>query len=160
MNIITLDLGTKTGWALYQEDTNTVTSGTFSCKDSRWVGGGMKFVNFINFVKSLYGKCQGSETLVYYEEVRRHVGVDAAHAYGGFHAFLIAWADQNTIPYEAVPVSTIKKHITGKGNAKKKEIIEAVNQKYNLRVKDDNEADAIAMMGVVLELHNKTATFL
>ena len=41
-------------------------------------------------------------------------GVDAAHAYGGFMAHLTAWCEHHQIPYQGVPVGTIKKHATGK----------------------------------------------
>jgi hypothetical protein len=63
---------------------------------------------------------------VYFEEVRRHAGVDAAHAYGGFMAHLTAWCEHHQIPYQGVPVGTIKKHATGKGNANKDQMIGAV----------------------------------
>jgi Holliday junction resolvasome RuvABC endonuclease subunit len=48
-----------------------------------------------------------------------------------------------------VPVGTIKKHVTGKGNASKAEVIAAVKAKgFNL--KDDNEADSLALLDLVL----------
>jgi Holliday junction resolvasome RuvABC endonuclease subunit len=82
---------------------------------------------------------------VYFEEVRRHVGVDAAHAYGGFLAHLTAWCEHHQIPYQGVPVGTIKKHATGKGNAVKAAMMAAVRAKGFLPV-DDNEADALALL--------------
>jgi hypothetical protein len=63
--------------------------------------------------------------MVFFEEVRRHMGVDAAHAYGGFMAHLTAWCEQQNIAYEGVPVGTIKRHATGKGNANKSMMIES-----------------------------------
>jgi Holliday junction resolvasome RuvABC endonuclease subunit len=82
---------------------------------------------------------------VYFEEVRRHVGVDAAHAYGGFLAHLTAWCEHHQIPYQGVPVGTIKKHATGKGNADKAAMMAAVRAKGFLPA-DDNEADALALL--------------
>ena len=82
---------------------------------------------------------------VYFEEVRRHAGVDAAHAYGGFMAHLTAWCEHHQIPYQGVPVGTIKKHATGKGNASKDEMIAAMRAK-GFRPEDDNEADALALL--------------
>ena len=55
-------------------------------------------------------------------------GVDAAHAYGGYLAHLTAWAEANRIPYQGVPVGTIKRHIAGKGNADKQAVIDAVRR--------------------------------
>ena len=54
---------------------------------------------------------------VVYEQVRRHTGVDASHAYGGWLAILTAWCEHHVIPYEGVPVGTIKRFATGRGNA-------------------------------------------
>ena len=44
-----------------------------------------------------------------------------------------------------MPVGTIKRHITGKGNADKQAVIAAV-QGARLRPADDNEADALALL--------------
>ena len=141
--ILTLDLGTKTGWAMLGSD-KTITSGTQSFKPNRFEGGGMRFLRFkqwLNEVKVLSGGIEA----VYFEEVRRHIGTDAAHAYGGFWSHLAAFCEQHEIPYEGVPVGTIKKHVTGKGNANKQAVIDAVC-KLGYQPKDDNEADALALM--------------
>ena len=82
---------------------------------------------------------------VYFEEVRRHLGVDAAHAYGGFLATLTSWCELQKIPYQGVPVGTIKRHVTGKGNAGKSEMVLAMRARGYL-VADDNEADALAVL--------------
>ena len=82
---------------------------------------------------------------VYFEEVRRHAGVDAAHVYGGLMATLTTWCEHHGIPYQGVPVGTIKKHATGKGNAGKEEVMAAMRAKGH-PVADDNEADALALL--------------
>ena len=82
---------------------------------------------------------------VYVEEVRRHMGVDAAHVYGGLLATLTAWCEHHQIPYQGVPVGTIKKHATGRGNASKDEMIAAMRA-LGHAVTDDNEADALAIL--------------
>ena len=87
---------------------------------------------------------------MYFEEVRRHAGVDAAHAYGGFMAHLTAWCEHHQIPYQGVPVGTIKKHATGKGNASKDQMIGAVRLRGHAPA-DDNEADAIALLHWAIE---------
>ena len=105
-------------------------------------GGGMRFLRFKRWLTELKG--EGFEA-VYFEEVRRHAGIDAAHAYGGFMATLTAWCEAHGIPYEGVPVGTIKRSFTGKGNAKKAAMkAEAVRRGYT--VADDNEADALAIL--------------
>ncbi len=82
--------------------------------------------------------------------MRRHVGVDAAHAYGGFLATLTAWCEHHGIPYQGVPVGTIKKHVTGKGNAGKGEVIAAIRARGHAPA-DDNEADALALLAWAID---------
>lgn len=49
------------------------------------------------------------------------------------------------IQLEILSPSQIKKVMTGKGNAKKDQVREAVNKKFNLQVESEDEADAIAI---------------
>jgi Holliday junction resolvasome RuvABC endonuclease subunit len=141
--MLALDLGTTTGWALQHRD-GTVSSGTAVFKPQRFEGGGMRFLRFKRWLNEL---CSVSSDIhaVYFEEVRRHAGVDAAHAYGGFLGHLTAWCEQHHIPYQGVPVGTIKKHATGKGNAGKPEMIAAAKAR-GYAPTDDNEADALALL--------------
>ena len=141
--ILALDLGTHTGWALHQHD-GAIISGTQHFTPSRFEGGGMRFLRFKHWLTETK---QAAETIdaVFFEEVRRHAGVDAAHAYGGFLAHLTAWCEHHSIPYEGVPVGTIKKHVTGKGNADKDAVIAAIRNR-GFSPSDDNEADALALL--------------
>ena len=143
MTILTIDLGTKTGWALHGQD-QSITSGTVEFKNDRWQGGGMRFLRFKQWLTEIKQMAGGLDA-VFIEEVRRHAGVDAAHAYGGFLAHATAWCEHHTIPYESVPVGTIKRHTTGKGNANKDAMIEAA-RKRGFDPADDNEADALAIL--------------
>ena len=88
--------------------------------------------------------------MVVFEEVRRHLGASAAHAFGGYLAHLTAWAEANRIPYQGVPVGTIKRHIAGKGNVDKAAVIAAVKA-LGFDPQDDNEADALALLLWALE---------
>ena len=54
------------------------------------------------------------------------------------------------MPYEGVPVGTIKRHATGKGNADKEAMIAAARAR-GFNPADDNEADAIAILFWALE---------
>ena len=141
--MLSLDLGSKTGWAVRLSD-RTVTSGTLEFKNDRWQGGGMRFLRFKQWLTEIKQMAGGLD-VVFFEEVRRHAGVDAAHAYGGFLAHVTAWCEHHEIPYEAVPVGTIKRHATGKGNANKDAVIAAVRN-LGFDPADDNEADAIAIL--------------
>lgn len=150
--ILALDLGTTTGWALAQTDA-LITSGSQSFKPQRFEGGGMRFLRFKRWLTDIK-QCSPDISLIVFEEVRRHAGVDAAHAYGGFMGQLTAWCEHHQIPYEGVPVGTIKKHATGKGNASKEQMIQAMLAR-NHGVADDNEADALALLYWAIEMRGE-----
>ena len=146
MNILALDLGTTTGWAVGIENGHII-SGSESFKIDRFSGGGIRFLRFLSWLDGIYTAYPIDR--VTYEEVRRHLGVDAAHMYGGFMYHLQGWCEKRGIPYDGVPVGTIKKHITGRGNANKRLVMISVEH-LGYSPKDDNEADAIALCDYVL----------
>lgn len=146
--VLALDLGTTTGWALRTGD-DQIVSGTISFKPGRFEGGGMRYLLFRSWLAELQGQAKSAPGAVFFEEVRRHAGVDAAHAYGGFLATLTAWCENQGIPYSGVPVGTIKKFATGNGNAKKTEMVAAMRA-LGHQPADDNEADALALLHLAL----------
>ena len=109
----------------------------------------MRFLRFKRWLTELKAVTDSIDAL-HFEEVRRHVSTDAAHAYGGFLATLTAWCEHHQIPYQGVPVGTIKKHATGKGNAGKDEVIASVRARGHAPG-DDNEADALALLHWAIE---------
>ena len=145
--VLALDLGTVTGRALRRN--GVITSGTQSFKPQRYEGGGMRYLRFTRWLNEVLVSV-GSIDALYFEEVRRHVGTDAAHVYGGVLAHLMAWCEAHGIPYQGVPVGTIKKHATGKGNADKAAMITAMRAKGYVPA-DDNEADALALLHCVMK---------
>ena len=58
---------------------------------------------------------------------------------------MTSWCELNSIAYQGVPVGTIKRFITGKGNADKDAVIAAVRAR-GFNPADDNEADALAIL--------------
>jgi Holliday junction resolvasome RuvABC endonuclease subunit len=141
MNILALDLGTKTGWALICN--GLVMSGMLSFATNRTAGYGVRFLNFRNWLLEMLRK-HGVDQVVF-EDVRAHAGVFAAHVYGGFMAELASVCEELHVLYQGFGVKTIKKFITGSGNAGKQDIINALQNK-GYRPIDDNEADALALL--------------
>ncbi len=141
--ILALDLGTTTGWAMALPDGGIV-SGTVLFRPNRFEGGGMRYVRFTDWLVGIAMMTNGLHRVVF-EEVRRHAGTDAAHAYGGFLATLTGWCEEHEVPYQGVPVGTIKRFIAGKGNADKAAVMSAVRER-GYSPADDNEADAIAIL--------------
>ena len=141
--VLAIDLGTTVGWALRMGD-STILSGTQTFRPGRFEGGGMRYLRFTDWLVEIAMRAHGIRRLVF-EEVRRHAGTDAAHVYGGFLGTLTAWCEEHEIPYAGVPVGTIKRYATGKGNADKAAMIAAIRGRGFLPA-DDNEADAIALL--------------
>jgi hypothetical protein len=141
--ILALDLGQRTGWAVRNCD-GAIASGVQEFRPGRFEGGGMIWLRFRAWLQEI-DETSGGVGVVVFEEVRRHLGTTAAHAFGGYLAHLTAWAEANKVPYRGVPVGTIKRHIAGKGNADKQAVIEAV-RKLGFQPADDNEADALALL--------------
>lgn len=144
MNIISLDLGSTTGWATITD--GVVNSGSKSLALTKYEGRGMQFLKFKRFLGQLV-TCVHPEFIVL-EEVRRHLGTDAAHAYGGYLAHVGSYCEEAGIPHAGVAVGTIKKFATGKGNANKDEMIEAAKKLFpDQEIVDDNQADALCLLG-------------
>lgn len=150
--VLAIDLGGKMGYAISWAN-REITSGTVklvkaSTKKHKETPG-LRFVRFRDWLENIDGV-----HYVYYEEVHAHAGTDAAHAYGGFRALLMEWAERNKIPYGSFGVGTIKKRATGKGNSKKPAMIEAADIRFgteNNRITDDNQADALWILVLALE---------
>lgn len=142
MTKLFLDLGTTTGWAI-SSNKHPITSGTISFKGGRFEGGGMRFLRFSQWLDKT--RQLVPIDAIYFEEVRKHRGVDAAHIYGGFLAHLSAWCEDQQIPYEGIPVGSIKRSVTGKGNASKEMVMEKIRE-LGHNPSDDNEADALAIL--------------
>lgn len=146
--LLTLDLGTMTGWAVGSD--GHVMSGSWSLKPSRYDSAGMRFVKLAQRLNEVFDAYRFE--IIYFEEVRRHQGVDAAHVYGGLLATTQRWCHENGVECAGVPVGTIKKMWTGKGNASKELMIaEAVRRGF--APVDDNEADALAIFHWALKEH-------
>jgi Holliday junction resolvasome RuvABC endonuclease subunit len=145
ITVLALDLGTKTGWALYNG--NKILSGVedFSLKANEKNRQGKRFEKFEEFLNLMHKEYNINH--VFFEKVMQHHKSRAAAAiYNGFWAVLINWCEKNTINYVGMAVGTIKLFIAGKGNASKDDVINSVKNKGFSDIKDDNEADALALL--------------
>ena len=146
---IGIDLGTSCGWALLLPDGACVGSGTWDLKGHRHDSHGMRVVrlrrNVAELVNSQLSVAHTVKPLVAYEAVeQRHKSADAAHLYGALRAGLQEVCAALGVELVGVPVSTVKRTATGKGNAGKPEMLAAAAAKWPTAAKrDDNEADAL-----------------
>ena len=101
-SILALDLGSTTGWAI-RNSRCRILHGTAEFRPTRFEGGGMRYLRFVKWLDQTL-EVTGGIDAVYFEEVRRHIGTDAAHVYGGLLATLTAWCEEHSLPYQGVPV--------------------------------------------------------
>lgn len=139
MRILALDLATHCGFAH-----SCGLSGVWDLNVKKDESKGMRLIRF-------RGKLN---------EVHRAVGIDlvlfeTGVSYGAKHAsgvlvqaelqgVLKLWCEDLSIDYRSYTPSEIKKHATGKGNAKKDIMLAAAQAKWpGITIKDDNHADAL-----------------
>ena len=147
--ILTLDLGGRTGFACAKNGKYYNSNYSSVAKHKNL---GVRYFNFLNELGSIIKIYDPA--YIAYEKVERHAGTYAAHAYGAYQGIILAIAYDLGIPVVTMSVGEIKKFITGKGNADKQMVIDAVN-KLGHNITDDNEADAVAMMYLQLSLMEK-----
>lgn len=154
MNILAIDIGTTTGWA--RTDRNgTIASGSEKFQPGRMEKPGHRWLKFRAFLAEQRLQV-GEIHAVYYEQVMAHGTKDspntiAAHVYGGFLACLEMWCAASNVRLVPVGVGVVKKHWTGKGNADKLTMVETARAK-GFRPKDNNEADALAILSLARSL--------
>ncbi|WP_333664721.1 hypothetical protein [Desulfobacter postgatei] len=147
MNIIALDLATKTGWAVFFD--HKITSGVQTFDLKRGESPGMRFLRFRAWLKEIDQQSPGKIDLVVYEQAH-HRGGAATQLSVGLMTDVLAWAAD--IGAETMPVhtATLKKYATGSGNAGKDQMIgEAIRRGY--KPIDDNEADACLLLEYALD---------
>lgn len=142
--ILALDLATKTGWAIRHGDSR-VSYGHFTCVANYMRGAGSRWTAFRGELHQLKQVAGGTIDLCVYERIDFCKTTVAAQLYGGWRAVLQMWCDHHDIECVGVPVGTIKKHATGNGRALKGMMLKAMRD-LGYKPRDDNEADALALM--------------
>lgn len=143
MTTLALDLGTKTGWAILH-DGELGNSGTWDLSPRRGDSPGRRFVLFRGRLREMLLAYPDIRHVVY-EEVVGHAATYAAQMYGAFQGALMTWCHDASCSFEGVPVGTLKKWATGKGNANKAAMVFAVQEKTTLPITDHNHADAVLL---------------
>lgn len=137
--VMSLDLGSTLGY--YTNDGDKVGLNKKFSKDRR-------FLEFYNFLIDY----SYVDTFVY-EDAKFQPG-NAAPVFHGFVGILKLYCLQNDKQLFAIPVKTIKKHITQNGNADKNAVMAAVTT-LGYVFADHNAADAIAVYITYKDLYDK-----
>lgn len=141
MKILGLDIATKTGWAVI-ENNQIIESGVQDFAIKRGESPGMKFLRFRQWISELIDMTQ-PKFIVY--EMAHYRGGAATECCVGLITRVQEMAAAQGIEYTSVHSSTLKKFICGHGKADKKAIQEAMGKKFGITIIDDNHGDAIAL---------------
>lgn len=156
--VIGLDLGTTCGWAYTTDQLriHPALSGEWKLEPPAYAGGGMRFLLFRQRLQDLLRHFE-YQCAIYFEEVRRHKGVHAAHMYGGWMAVLGEVCEDRDVPYASLKIADVKRRATGKGNAKKPAMMAAAEKKWGLEGPGgpdwkvlENQADALWILATGL----------
>jgi len=145
--VLGIDPGTYCGFALLDEG-ERIASGTWDLSIGRHESAGMRFVKLEHQLREIL---ENGVDLIAFEEVVRHAGTQAAHIYGGIVAVIKLTAEKKGVPYVGIPVGTVKKRATGKGNADKVAMVNAAKRWFGSAPNDNNEADALWIALVATE---------
>ncbi len=133
MNILALDIATKTGWKTANA------SGVWDFSNKRGESDGMRVIRFRAKVREVI-ELEGINLVSYERPAGQHKAsiMVASEMVGVLKTLCI----ENKIDYASYSATEIKKFATGKGNANKEAMVaRAVELGYSPA--DDNEADAI-----------------
>lgn len=139
---LSLDTGTQTGWAIRVG--STLHSGVQNFQhDAKRESPGMRFLRFSAWLRRMIQEHK-IDTVVYEQPHQR--GGAATTVGVGLVTHLMSTCADLGVEHVAVHSGTLKKFVTGKGNADKNEMIEHAKSAVGRDVSDDNEADAIHLL--------------
>jgi Holliday junction resolvasome RuvABC endonuclease subunit len=146
MIILSLDLATNTGWASYADGQITIGSASFALK--RGDSPGMRFLRCRSWLREMLKLLENID-LICYEQPHQRGGHPTQVAMG-LVTEVLSFSARANIETTSVHSMSLKKWATGKGNAKKPQMIqEAKSRGYD--VANDDEADAVLMLEYTLE---------
>lgn len=147
-----LDLGTRLGWCRWSErgfeHGNYLNSKPRRRTQDIEQYEASRMAAFYQFIGESYAAAP-FEVVAYERVMQVAKGVAASHLYGAFRGVLQLASTNFGFTLAPIHVGTIKRYWTGHGNASKALMLKACNHR-GFNVKDDNEADAIAIMHTYL----------
>ena len=165
--LVGIDTGSKCGYSFVDFDENNIPTkadpnlcGVWDLSSKRNEGAGMRFVRLKGYLIEL------APTLLLYEEVQSHFKSSAAaQMYGGVRSIITSYCEEHDVPYAGIPVGTIKKRATGKGNSGKPAMIQAAIDFFGAEQlsidragkRDDDIADALWICQIGIEEYIKGA---
>lgn len=146
MIILALDLATTTGWAIGTTPDN-ITSGTWSIAPARGESPGMRYLKLRAKLNSALAAFPDLKA-IYYEQAHHRGGAATEYA-AGCVTHVQSWCAEHGIEHGSRHSASIKRHAAGAGNANKDAVMAAMRRLGHNPV-DDNEADALALLRLVI----------
>ena len=142
MNILSLDLATKTGWAH-----SSGASGVQDFSPRRGDSPGMRWLEFKAWLCRIISI--SPVDVIAYEQAH-HRGGAATHVAHSLISCVEQVAAERGIQLTNRHTATIKKHALGTGRGDKSEMVSAAQQRWpDRQFVDDNEADACWLLSLV-----------
>ena len=150
--VLALDPATQLGWAFLDGD-GSITSGTVRLSSA---GGAARVVAFEQWLWPRLAPLRGGRGLVAYEQPVLVRGRAAAHrVLCHLEGALLAMTSACSVPIAYHTPGAIKAWATGSGRAAKADVIAAMRDR-GFDPADDNEADALALLGLVTDNYGRT----
>ena len=141
MNILTIDCGTKTGWASLVN--GRIESGVQNFSLKR---GESKGIRFLRFNTWLVGMLELVKPHVVVYEMAHFRGGSATEILVGMTTRIEEFCESKKIEYSSVHSATLKKFATGSGRASKQDMMKMASQFFAKTVDSDDEADALLIL--------------
>jgi Holliday junction resolvasome RuvABC endonuclease subunit len=149
MRVLGLDCATRLGWAYWDGKRRESGVQLFDLKPGD--SPGMRWVRFNTWMSEwfLSNRLQPNDLIVYEQTLGRFATSQSqVQIAAGFVTRVQEWASVQRCEHSAIHVGTLKKFVTGRGNANKELMTATVEQRWTpgRACIDDNEADAIALL--------------
>jgi|GEM_PF-1608114 len=151
--ILTLDFGTRTGWAPLSD--GHVESGVQTFDLARGESSGMRFIRFRRWLEEMITLTRPG--LCVYEQAH-HRGGYATELLIGMTTRLQEACAERGVEYATIHSATLKKESCGSGRADKSAIMVEARRRFPGReITDDNEADALMLLEYARAKFGETA---
>jgi hypothetical protein len=170
--VLGLDLGTNCGYSycfIHNKlgDKPRIYAGQLDLSAGPYDSGAIRFLRLRHFLSAIKPDLIAYEDVRYTPSVKGFMSAGALLAraapacewFGALKATVSTWAEENGVPCTGIPIGSIKKRATGKGNANKVDIIKACNNEFGFDFDHegyessgaDNVADSVYVCTLAVE---------
>ncbi len=149
MIVLAIDPGTRCGWAV-RDGARAAASGVWNLAPPRGASPGTRYLYLLARLREVR-VAYPALRLVAYELAHQRGGAATEYAIG-VATHLQSWCAEERLEHLAIHSATVKRLATGRGNAKKPEMLAAAQRRWpDQQVSDDNHADALWIAEAALQ---------